>query len=110
MTMGTASTTAIAVLDRHCPGHRRFRLLMQTTRMATNCGRRIAEMVWEDLKGTFSLKSFENAITADMAIGGSTNAIIHSSHYQDAQVSLELEKFDEISSTYTDDREPAPIR
>ncbi len=37
-------------------------------------------MVWEDLKPSdiLTLRSrFENAITVDMAIGGSTNAIIH---------------------------------
>ncbi|NJO51932.1 MAG: hypothetical protein HC840_23800, partial [Leptolyngbyaceae cyanobacterium RM2_2_4] len=36
-------------------------------------------MVWEDLKPSdiMSSRSVENAITADMAIGGSTNAIIH---------------------------------
>ena len=44
-----------------------------------NSGRRIVEMVWEDLKPSDILtrKSFDNAITAIHALSGSTNAIIH---------------------------------
>ena len=42
-------------------------------------GRRIVEMVWEDLKprDILTTAAFENAVTAAMALGGSTNAIIH---------------------------------
>ena len=42
-------------------------------------GRRIVEMVWEDLKPSDILtrKAFENCIVANSAIGGSTNAPIH---------------------------------
>ena len=48
-------------------------------RMATHCGRRIVDMVWDDLTPVkiLSRKSFENAITVAMAEGCSTNAIIH---------------------------------
>jgi dihydroxy-acid dehydratase len=48
-------------------------------RMASESGRRIVEMVWEDLtpKKIQSRKAFENAITVAMAMGCSTNAIIH---------------------------------
>ena len=48
-------------------------------RMATHCGRRIVDMVWNDLTPAkiLSRKSFENAITVAMAEGCSTNAIIH---------------------------------
>ncbi|MCA0326296.1 MAG: dihydroxy-acid dehydratase [Proteobacteria bacterium] len=48
-------------------------------RMATQCGRRIVDMVWEDLTPArlLSRKNFENAITVAMAEGCSTNAIIH---------------------------------
>ncbi|MFZ9286186.1 MAG: L-arabinonate dehydratase [Burkholderiaceae bacterium] len=48
-------------------------------RMATHCGRRIVDMVWDDLTPAkiLSRKSFENAITVAMAEGCSTNAIIH---------------------------------
>ena len=57
-------------------------------------------MVWEDLKprDILSEASFENAITADMAIGGSTNAIIHLVALAGrAGIKLELTKFDKIS-------------
>src|SRR5260221_8931095 len=48
-------------------------------RMASECGRRIVEMVWEDLPPAKiqTRKAFENAITVAMAMGCSTNAIIH---------------------------------
>ena len=48
-------------------------------RLATRSGRRIVEMVWEDLKpsGILSRKSFDNCIAAAMAMGCSTNAIVH---------------------------------
>ena len=48
-------------------------------RMSARCGRRIVDMVWEDLTPAriFTRKSFENAITVAMAEGCSTNAIIH---------------------------------
>ena len=48
-------------------------------RMASECGRRIVEMVWEDLTPSKiqTRKAFENAITVAMAMGCSTNAIIH---------------------------------
>ena len=69
--------------------------------MAAACGLRIVDMVWEDLKPSKYLtrESFENAITADMAIGGSTNAIIHiTAMAKRAGVDLPLELFDKISS------------
>jgi dihydroxy-acid dehydratase len=57
-------------------------------------------MVWEDLKPRDILTeaSFENAITADMAIGGSTNAIIHLIALAGrAGIPLDLKKFDQVS-------------
>ena len=47
-------------------------------------GRRIVEMVWEDLtpKRILTDGSFDNAIMALMAMGGSTNAIIHLSRWR----------------------------
>ena len=49
------------------------------SRMAIQCGRRIVDMIWEDLKprDVLSPASFENALVAQMALGGSTNAMIH---------------------------------
>src|SRR5439155_7587120 len=70
------------------------------SRMASACGRRIVEMVWEDLKpgDILNVAAFENAITADMAIGGSTNAIIHLVALAGrAGINLDLRRFDEIS-------------
>jgi dihydroxy-acid dehydratase len=70
------------------------------SRMASACGRRIVEMIWQDLKPSDILSgaSFENAITVDMAIGGSTNAIIHLVALAGrAGIKLDLRKFDEIS-------------
>src|SRR5258705_1912687 len=103
MTMGTASTmTAIAeTLGLTLPGASSIPAVdAGHSRMASNCGRRIVEMVWQDLKlrDVLTEASFENAITADMAIGGSTNAIIHLVALAGrAGFQLELKKFDEIS-------------
>src|SRR5207302_2768305 len=48
-------------------------------RMASECSHRSVEMVWEDLtpKQIQTRKAFENAIVVAMAMGCSTNAIIH---------------------------------
>src|SRR5262245_15305179 len=103
MTMGTASTmTSIAeTLGMTLPGASSIPAVdANHSRMASACGRRIVEMVWNDLKprDILSAQSFENAITADMAIGGSTNAIIHLVALAGRTgLKLELEKFDEIS-------------
>jgi dihydroxyacid dehydratase/phosphogluconate dehydratase len=104
MTMGTASTmTAIAeTLGLSLPGASSIPAVdANHARMASSCGRRIVNMVWEDLKPSDILTeaSFENAITADMAIGGSTNAIIHITALAGrAGLKLPLKKFDDISS------------
>ena len=103
MTMGTASTmTAMAeTLGMTLPGASSIPAVdANHSRMAAACGRRIVEMVWEDLKPSDLLtpESFDNAITADMAIGGSTNAIIHLLAMAGrAGIKLELQRFDEIS-------------
>jgi dihydroxy-acid dehydratase len=103
MTMGTASTmTALAeVLGFTLPGASSIPAVdANHQRMATNCGRRIVEMVWQEWKPSdwLTMQSFENAIVTDMAIGGSTNAIIHLVALAGrAGLSLPLPKFDEIS-------------
>jgi len=103
MTMGTASTmTSIAeTLGLTLPGAASIPAVdANHSRLATACGRRIVEMVWENLRprDIVTQESIENAITADMAIGGSTNAIIHLVAIAGrAGLSLPLEKFDEIS-------------
>jgi dihydroxy-acid dehydratase len=82
MTMGTASTmTGIAeALGLSLPGASSIPAADSNhPRMASTCGRRIVEMVWEDLKprDLLTRKSFENAVTFLMAAGGSTNAVVH---------------------------------
>jgi dihydroxy-acid dehydratase len=104
MTMGTASTmTSIAeTLGLTLPGASSIPAVdANHSRMASDCGRRIVEMIWEDLtpSSVLSPQSFENAITVDMAIGGSTNAIIHLvAIAARAGYPLDLKIFDEISS------------
>jgi dihydroxy-acid dehydratase len=82
MTMGTASTmTGIAeACGFTLPGASSIPAVDSNhIRMAADCGRRVVDMVWEDLTpaSMLSRASFENAITVAMAMGCSTNAIIH---------------------------------
>jgi len=103
MTMGTASTmTALAeALGMTLPGASSIPAADSNhPRMAISCGNRIVDMVWEDLKPTDILtrEAFENAITVDMAIAGSTNAIIHLVALAGrCGIPLDLELFDKIS-------------
>ncbi len=105
MTMGTASTmTSIAETLGLClSGSASIPAPTSAhERMASQCGRRIVEMVWEDLKigDLLTTDSFDNAITVDMAIGGSTNAIVHLvAMARRAGVNLTLDRFDAISKT-----------
>ncbi|HJQ23082.1 MAG TPA: L-arabinonate dehydratase [Blastocatellia bacterium] len=103
MTMGTASTmTAMAeTLGLTLAGASSIPAVdAGHARMAAATGRRIVEMVWEDLKPRDLLTeaAFANAITVDMAIGGSTNAIIHLVAMAGrAGIDLKLQAFDEVS-------------
>jgi dihydroxy-acid dehydratase len=103
MTMGTASTmTAVAeALGFTLPGASSIPAPDSNhVRMAMDCGRRIVEMIWEDLtpSSLLTIQSFENAIAVDMAIGGSTNAIIHLVALARRRgLDLKLNRFDEIS-------------
>jgi dihydroxy-acid dehydratase len=68
--------------------------------MAEMSGRRIVEMVWEDLRPSriMTRDAIENAITVDMAIGGSTNAVVHLLAIAGRLgVPLDLDDFDCIS-------------
>ena len=68
--------------------------------LAEASGRRIVEMVFEDLTPSRILnqEAFENAIRTDMAIGGSTNAVVHLLAISGrAGVDLCLDDFDRIS-------------
>ncbi len=105
MTMGTASTLAsmVEALGMSLPGNaaipavdaRRYTLAQLT-------GRRIVQMVKEDLRMSCILtrEAFENAIRANAAIGGSTNAVIHLIAIAGRiGVPLALDDFDKIGSS-----------
>jgi dihydroxy-acid dehydratase len=103
MTMGTASTMAAAVeaLGLMLPGGSSIPAVDSNhPRLATNSGRRIVEMVWEDLRprDVLTLHAFENAVTVAMALGGSTNAIVHLIAMAGrAGAALDLVRFDGLS-------------
>ena len=82
MTMGTASTMTAAVdaMGLTLPGASSIPAADSShARMASACGRRVVDMVWEDVRPSrvVSIESFENAIVTTAAMGGSTNAVIH---------------------------------
>jgi L-arabonate dehydrase len=82
MTMGTASTMAsmVEALGMSLPGNAAIPAVdARRHTLAQFTGRRIVEMVNEDLRMSRILtrKAFENAIRTNAAIGGSTNAVIH---------------------------------
>ena len=102
MTMGTASTMmsiaegwgltlpGASSIPAPDSGHKR---------MAAACGKRIVEMVWDDLTPDkiMTWDSTRNAVTVAMATGCSTNAIIHLiAMARRAGVDLTLDQFDEI--------------
>ncbi|MCH8092207.1 MAG: dihydroxy-acid dehydratase [Proteobacteria bacterium] len=82
MTMGTASTMAnmVEALGMGLPGNAAIPAVdSRRYVLAHLAGRRIVEMVREDLRMSKILtpEAFENAIRVNGAIGGSTNAVIH---------------------------------
>src|ERR1700757_4835823 len=69
-------------------------------RMCAAAGRRAVEMVWEDLTPDKILTpaAFDNAIRVHMALGGSTNAIIHViAMARRVGIPLDMQRFDDIS-------------
>ena len=69
-------------------------------RMCGAAGRRIVDMVWEDLTPDkiLTTAAFDNAIKVHMALGGSTNAIVHVvAMARRAGLKLDMQRFDEIS-------------
>ena len=105
MVMGTASTmTSVAeTLGLTLPGAASIPAAdANHPRMATESGRRVVDMVWEDLRPAEILTpaAFDNAITAVHALSGSTNAIIHLVAMAGrAGIDLKLERFDELART-----------
>jgi dihydroxy-acid dehydratase len=105
MTMGTASTmTVIAeAMGLSLPGASSIPAAdANHQRMSTQCGRRIVEMVWEDLKPDqiITPAAVRNAVIVAMATGCSTNAIIHLiAMARRAGIPLELDDLDRIGRT-----------
>jgi dihydroxy-acid dehydratase len=103
MTMGTASTmtSAAEALGFTLPGAASIPAAdSRHGRMAAETGRRVVDMVWEDLKprDILSPASVDNAITTVLALGGSTNAVVHMiAVARRAGVMLSLDRFDALA-------------
>ena len=102
MTMGTASTmTAIAeAMGLTLPGATSIPAAdAGHKRMSASCGRRIVDMVWEDLTPDkiITPAAVQNAATVAMATGCSTNAVVHLlAMARRAGVALELSDLDAL--------------
>ncbi len=103
MTMGTAATmTAVAeAMGLSLPGASSIPAPDSNhPRMCASSGRRIVEMVWQDLKPSdiISAPAVDNAIRCHLAMGGSTNAMIHVvAMARRAGIPLTLERFDSLA-------------
>ena len=103
MTMGTASTmtSAAEALGLTLPGFSSIPAVdSRHAQHASLTGKRIVEMVWEDLKPSDLLtsNSFDNAITTVLALGGSTNSIVHLIALARREgLPLTLDRFDELA-------------
>ena len=103
MTMGTASTmtSAAEAMGLTLPGASSIPAPdSRHSMMATHTGKRIVDMVWEDLKPLDILTpaSFDNAVITALGLGGSTNAIVHLiAMARRAGVPLDLARFDELA-------------
>ncbi len=103
MVMGTASTmTSIAeALGITLPGSANIPAVdSRRYAQAQESGKRIVSMVKEDLRLSkiITRKAMENAITVNMSIGGSTNAVIHLIAIAGRLgIEISLEDFDRIS-------------
>ena len=100
MTMGTASTMAsiAEAMGMTLPGASSIpAVLSEHSRLAAAAGAGSCQMVWEDLRPSRILTSagIRQRDRHDMAIGGSTNAIMHLiAMARRAGVALSLEDFD----------------
>jgi L-arabonate dehydrase len=104
MTMGTASTMAsmVEALGLGLPGNAAYPAVDgRRNVLARMAGRRVVEMVHEDLilSKILTRQAFENAIKTLAAIGGSTNAVIHLiAMARRIGVELAIEDFDRLAS------------
>lgn len=105
MTMGTASTMACIAeaLGMSMPGAACTpAVVAEHSRLAVATGRRSVALAWEQLKPSkiITQQSIDNAITTQLTIGGSTNAIVHIlALARRAGVPLTLDRFDELSQS-----------
>jgi L-arabonate dehydrase len=105
MTMGTASTMAnmVEALGMSLPGNAAIPAAdARRNTLAHMTGRRAVEMVREDLcmSRILTRAAFENAIRANAAIGGSTNAVIHLIALAGrVGISLELDDFERFGAS-----------
>ena len=103
MTMGTASTmtSTVEALGLSLSGYASIPAPdSRHAQMATQTGRRIVEMAWEDLKPSdiLTAASFDNAVMTTLALSGSTNAAVHLiALSKRAGFNLTLERFDELA-------------
>ncbi|MFO1305527.1 MAG: L-arabinonate dehydratase [Burkholderiales bacterium] len=103
MTMGTASTmtSATEAMGLTLPGAASIPAAdSRHAQMATSTGRRIVEMVWEDLtiRDIVDQRAIDNAVTTVLALGGSTNSVVHLiATARRAGVDLDLARFDELA-------------
>jgi dihydroxy-acid dehydratase len=103
MTMGTASTmtSAAEALGMTLPGAASIPAVDSAHyRMAVRAGQKIVSMVWNDVTPDTILtrEAFEDAAATVLALGGSTNSLIHLIAMAGrANITLTLDDFDEIS-------------
>ena len=103
MTMGTASTmtSAIEALGLTLPGAASIPAPdSRHAQMAALTGKRIVDMVWEDVKplDIATARAFDNAVTAVLALGGSTNSLVHLvALARRAGVALDIDRFDALA-------------
>jgi dihydroxy-acid dehydratase len=103
MTMGTASTMAAVAesIGMSLPGAACVpAVFADHSRLATQTGRRAVALAWENLKPSdlLSRESIENGVMTSLAIGGSTNAIVHLIAIAGRLgIELTLGRFDELS-------------
>ena len=103
MTMGTASTmtSAAEAMGFTLPGAVSIPAVdSRHARMAAETGRRIVDMVWEDLKprDIVTAAAIDNAVTTVLALGGSTNSVVHMvAVARRAGVPLTIDRFDELA-------------
>lgn len=75
-------------------------VMAQKKRIAFESGRRIVDLIKKNVtpRKIMTKKAFENAIMVDLALGGSTNTVLHiPAIAHDAGIKLPLEVFDELS-------------